>query len=140
MRAAAVVAVVAALAPAGALAAPSSPVIETFRTPSRNIACAYIPRAAGGVPTLRCDILSGLRPQPRRACRLDWTGLELVAARRARPVCAGDTVYQSSAPILRYGRTWRRGPFVCVSRRIGLRCRERAGHGFLLSRSRWRVF
>ena len=30
--------------------------------------------------------------------------------------------------------TWRRGGFVCASTKAGLRCRNRSGHGFFLSR------
>jgi hypothetical protein len=43
-------------------------------------------------------------------------------------------------PILGYGRTWRRGGFACASRRTGVTCRNRAGHGFVLARERWRSF
>jgi hypothetical protein len=109
--------------------APSGP---SFRMPSRNIACVY------AVSALRCDILSGLRPEPRARCQLDWTGLTLPSAGPARPTCAGDTVYDAREPILGYGRTWRRGAFVCVSRRTGLECRNRSGRGFVLARESWR--
>ena len=105
-----------------------------FRTPSKNIACQVFSGS------LRCDILSGLRPEPRRSCELDWTGLTLPAKGRGQAACAGDTVFDPRAPILRYRQTWRRGPFVCVSRRAGFRCTNRAGHGFFLARERWRLF
>jgi hypothetical protein len=106
----------------------------SFQTPSRNIGCRY---DAGA---LRCDILSGLRPEPRRSCELDWTGLSLGTTGRGRPTCAGDTAYSVGAPVLRYGRAWRRGGLTCLSRRTGLRCTSRAGHGFVLSRQGWRVY
>ena len=106
----------------------------TFRTPSGNIGCGHY---AGW---LRCDVLSGLRPEPTSACELDWTGVSLAATGRARPTCAGDTVYDRRAPILRYGATWRRGGITCVSRRAGLRCSNGARHGFVLARERWRSF
>jgi hypothetical protein len=109
---------------------------ETFQMPSRNIGCLYDRSAR----VLRCDVLSGLRPEPRRACELDWTGITLVAAGRATPQCAGDTAYDRRAPILGYGRTWRRGAITCRSARDGLRCSNRRGHGFFLSRARWRVY
>ena len=111
-----------------------------FRMPSRNIACAVEPALAGAKPVLRCDVLSGLRPAPRRACELDWTGLSIGATGRATPTCAGDTVADPRMPILRYGRTWHRGAFTCTSRRTGVTCRNRAGHGFVLARERWRSF
>jgi hypothetical protein len=115
-------------------------VLAGFRMPSRNIACAVEPALAGARPVLRCDVLSGLKPRPHRACELDWTGLSIGATGRATPTCAGDTVADPKMPILRYGRTWRRGAFTCTSRRTGVTCRNRAGHGFVLARERWRTF
>jgi hypothetical protein len=107
-----------------------------FQLPSRNIGCAY-----GTNPTyLRCDIRSGLRPTPKRKCDLDWTGLQLTPTGGARPTCAGDTALLPSAPVLAYGKTWRRGGIVCTSRRTGLRCANRRNHGFTLARQRWRIF
>lgn len=41
---------------------------------------------------------------------------------------------------LRYGRIWRFRAFTCVSRRTGLTCRNRAGHGLFFSRESYRVF
>lgn len=118
------------------LAPAQAPAVELFRTPSGNIGCAYAARAA----TLRCDILSGLRPQPRGRCALDWTGLTLTVTGRAKPQCAGDTVASRAARVVRYGTTWRRHGLLCRSLTTGLRCTNRAGHGFVLARARWRVF
>jgi hypothetical protein len=105
-----------------------------FRMPSGNIACAYI--TGFGPVTLRCDILSGLRPRPRARCEVDWTGLSMGLG-SARPTCAGDTVFDRRAPVLKYGTVWRRGPFTCISLLIGLSCTNRTGHGFFLSKERW---
>lgn len=107
----------------------------TFRTPSKQIACAWT------TPVLRCDVLPSLRPRPRGRCQLDWTGLQLTSYERARPVCAGDTVNTGRAPVLRYGQTWRRARITCTVRRsTGLRCRNRAGRGFVLAVRRWDTF
>ena len=111
----------------------------SFHMPSRNVGCIYSPAAGGHAASIRCDILSGLVPEPTRACELDWTGLGMTGARRARPVCAGDTAYSTSSPVLRYGRAWTRGPFRCTSRTTGLACSSRAGHGFKLARAGWSV-
>jgi hypothetical protein len=138
-RLAVLLAVVAATA-AGAQAAPQPSVRVHFRTPSGNIVCAGSVAAKPLPSTLHCDILSGLRPQPRRACELDWTGFELRSTGAARPVCAGDAVYDRRAPVLRYGMTWRQGDFVCRSRRSGLRCSNRDGRGFVLARARSYAF
>jgi hypothetical protein len=109
-------------------------VYVSFRMPSGNIACGY--STDFGPVTLRCDILSGLRPEPRGSCELDWTGLSMGRG-SARPTCAGDTVYDRKAPVLRYGTVWKRGPFTCVSLLIGLSCVNSTGHGFFLSKERW---
>lgn len=111
-----------------------------FQTPSRNIYCGYYAPQGAFPATLRCDVLSGLKPAPRRTCELDWTGIALSATGRAAAECAGDTVADQRLPVLRYGSTWRRGRFTCVSRRSGLTCRNRSGRGFFLSRGAWRVF
>ena len=127
----------AGLVSALALAGPAQrPPFEFFRMPSGNIGCVFVARGA----SLRCDILSGLRPEPRGRCELDWTGLNVAATGRARPTCAGDTAVDRRAAVLRYGRTWRRGGVRCLSRTIGLRCSNRSGHGFFLARQRWSLF
>lgn len=115
-------------------AAPTASAKFVFlQTPSHNIGCAYSTSPAN----LRCDILSGLRPAPKRppGCDNDWTfGYQVGPTGRARKVCAGDSVYSPSARVIRYGTTWRGGPFSCKSSTKGLRCRNRSGHGFFLSR------
>ena len=126
----------AALALAGTAAADLA---IPFRTPSGNIGCYYTSNRDLRA-SLRCDIRSGLKPTPHGKCELDWTGLAIRPTRRPSPTCAGDTALLPNAPILRYGRTWRRGGIVCRSRRTGLRCSNRSGHGFTLARQAWRIF
>jgi hypothetical protein len=109
-------------------------VYVTFRTPSKNIACGYF--TGFGPVTLRCDVLSGLKPRPRGRCQNDWVGVSLLA-RSVGPTCAGDTVYDPKAPVLGYGKVWKRGPFTCLSSQAGLSCANRAGQGFFLSRGSW---
>jgi hypothetical protein len=114
-----------------------------FMTPSGNIACSL----AGSPAELRCDIGSGLRPTPPHPgwCITDWGhGLELPAGDRPHVLCAGD-VNPANLPdrtvhVLLYGRTWSSGQITCASRTSGLRCVNRIGHGFFLSRERWSVF
>lgn len=112
--------------------------IVSFRLPSKNIACAYI--SGFGKPFLRCDLLSGLAPEPRGACREgDWAAVYMTKTGRARPSCISDTVYDSRAPFLRYGHTWSHFGFTCRSRPTGLTCANSGRHGFFLSRQRWSV-
>jgi hypothetical protein len=104
--------------------------VAAFRTPSGTIGCV-------SESSLRCDIRSGVRPRPPRpaACDLDWAlGFSMGATGRASVVCAGDTAIEQGARVLRYGTRWSRGSLVCLSRRVGLRCANRSGHGFFLSR------
>ncbi|HEX3268009.1 MAG TPA: serine/threonine-protein kinase [Gaiellaceae bacterium] len=106
--------------------------VVAFRTPSGTIGCV-----SGS--SLRCDIRSGVRPRPPRpaSCDLDWAvGFSMGATGRASVVCAGDSAIEQSARVLRYGERWSRGALTCLSRSVGLRCRNRSGHGFFLSRGR----
>jgi hypothetical protein len=104
-----------------------------FQMPSHNVGCGL----NSGV--LRCDILSGLEPEPTKACELDWTGVVLETQGAAQPECAGDTVYDASSPVLHYGETWSRDGMTCVSLESGLECRNNGGHGFKLARASWSV-
>jgi hypothetical protein len=108
-------------------------VTPAFQMPSKNIGCLL----GGGF--LRCDILSGLNPEPDTGCELDWTGIVLGRTGPAEPQCAGDTVYDRNAPVLAYGSTWRRSGFACESSESGLRCTNPAGESFKLAREGWTV-
>jgi hypothetical protein len=116
-----------------------SPSIVTFRLPSKNIGCTFASGLAGAPTFLRCDIRSGLKPEPRGRCELDWTGVSMKRWGLAGPSCAGDTAIDFRSKILPYGTTWKRAGFTCLSARIGLTCTNRAGHGFFLSKERWQV-
>ncbi|HEX5469424.1 MAG TPA: DUF6636 domain-containing protein [Gaiellaceae bacterium] len=104
---------------------------RTFQMPSRNIGCMLYGRV------LACDVLSGLTPEPKRSCELDWAGMILEASGRPQPRCAGDTVYDQDAPVLEYGKSWARNGFTCASMTNGVQCRNGEDHGFLLSRETW---
>jgi hypothetical protein len=120
-----------------ALAGSADAAIFLFRTPSSNIGCLYSNEPGNGGPSLRCDILSGLKPAPSKppGCTLDWKyGYRLRGRGKALKVCAGDTTVDRHAKVVRYGHRWRAGAFSCLSRRIGLRCANRSGHGFFLSK------
>lgn len=123
------------LVPAASSASPSS-----FRLPSGNIGCMYFDASSTGHAWLRCDVRFGLKPEPRRACELDWTGIVFPTAGRPKAECAGDTAIDSRARVIAYGGKWSRGGYTCFSRRTGLKCTRRNGHGFFLSRSSWRVY
>jgi hypothetical protein len=115
--------------------------IVAFRSPSGTIGCMYF-REDGGSPSLRCDLRDVDDPPKRPAsCRFDYGhAFELRALGRGRRLCVSDTTLDPTAKVLPYGKTRRIGPFTCTSRRTGLRCTTRAGHGFELSRERQRLF
>ena len=123
-----------------------------FKTPSGNIVCGYgygskIPR-----PFVGCRIKSGLKPPPRptRPGCFTTNDVGLGATGRTttgRTICPGEPegdagvlAYESVARVLGYGETWSGGGFSCTSAVAGLTCRNRSGHGFFLSRARWRSF
>jgi hypothetical protein len=125
---------------AGLVAGPASAAFKIvhFRTPSGNIQCGYV-SGGGFKPELRCEIHSGVKPLPPKPkrCEFDWGGGYFLAPTgRAEILCISDTIQVRNPPVLAYGRTWRGGAFECVSQTIGLRCANRTGHGFFLSRER----
>ena len=106
-----------------------------FRMPSKNVGCIYYANV------LRCDILSGLVPEPTASCELDWTGFVLEETGAAQAECAGDTVYDEGAPVLAYGELWSSGKnIVCHSLTVGLQCVNKGGHGFSLARGGSRAY
>jgi hypothetical protein len=106
---------------------------RSFQLPSGNIGCLF----ASGV--LRCDILSGLDPEPTASCELDWVGLGLGRTGAAAPNCAGDTIFNPDMPTLAYGSSWSRQGITCESSRNGLACANRQGHELMLARGSWSV-
>lgn len=132
----------AACAPAALAGGSRADVYVAFRTPSGNIGCGYS-KFEGETAFLRCEVASHLRPVPARTqpCTEGvWgraVGMQPTGA--ARGLCISDTVMEPGAPVLAYGRTWRRGGFTCTSRAAGLTCRNLSGHGWFLSRERSRL-
>jgi hypothetical protein len=116
--------------------------LESFQTPSGNIACMADDMDEDGRWELRCDVgereWEGGPPGPD--CEGDW-GDSVGLRQTGRPfwVCHGDTILRSG-PVLGYGSTWRKGPFTCVVTRTGVTCRNRSQHGFTVSRASYRLF
>jgi hypothetical protein len=130
---------VVALLTIAALAVPGSSAGRgvDFSTPSRNIGCA------GDSTYVRCDIRqTRAKPPPQpRSCRYDWgNAFELRQRGRPHRLCHSDTVL-GTRRVLAYGKSIKLGlGITCTSRRSGLTCRNREGHGFFLSRERVRLF
>jgi hypothetical protein len=123
--------------------------IGYFKTPSSNIVCVYVVGKNANPPLVACGIRSGLKPPPpRRRCAYgdpvaDRVSL-LATGRTQVPSCAGDpgpfVGLTVGARVVGYGKSWSGSGLRCTSAFSGLTCRNRSGHGFFLSRSRWRRF
>ena len=134
-----------ALLAVGSLATASSSKTEArrdvligFRMPSNNIFCQYVASSSPHTKYLRCDIMSGLKPKPSsKGCIEGSRGFsaDMGVTGRATYECSSDSVYDAGAPMLGYGKTWRRSGFTCKSSMAGLKCTNLSGHGFYLSRA-----
>jgi Family of unknown function (DUF6636) len=140
---AALVALAVAAAPTGGASATSNFTVVFFRTPSKNIYCAYNSAGAGSPAFLRCDIRSRLlhpTPKPHRCVEgVYGESVGMTKTGAAHVLCISDTTYDPKARVLAYGHTWARDGFRCVSRSAGLTCTNKRKHGFFLSRERWNV-
>jgi Family of unknown function (DUF6636) len=107
-----------------------------FRTPSGNIACEVDEHAAFGPfrgrRTLSCVVFSASTARGQRTWSMRPTGTPRVAWIAAN--------IATDVPSLAYGRRWRFEGFRCRSRRVGLTCSNRSGHGFFLCRQSQRIF
>jgi hypothetical protein len=134
VRAAVLIVTLLLAAPAAAPAA----TLRFFHSPSRNIDCVLTSADA------RCDIRRFTFKPPRKpaSCDLDWGSVLTVArtSRRGAFGCVGDTARDPRSPVLAYGRSLSVGTMRCTSRTDGMRCSNRRGHGFLLARTRYRLF
>lgn len=110
-----------------------------FQTPSHNIACT------GDSTYIRCDtrfVTKYSQPQYKpKGCDLDWGPLAMRPTGRAHVQCVGDTALNPKAKVLQYGQSKLYGrKFRCTSRTSGLRCQNRSGHGFFISRQHQSIF
>jgi hypothetical protein len=111
----------------------------SFQTPSHQIGCV------GDAHYIRCDTRYATKyAQPRykpKGCDLDWGPLSMGPRGKAGVICAGDTALDRHAPVLGYGKSrLYAGKFRCTSRTSGLRCQNRSGHGWFLSRQKQSIF
>ncbi len=120
----------------GGLAAPTAGALTQFSTPSKNVGCI------GDATSLRCDIAqTSVRPPARPAsCQFDFGNYFSMSSRsRSTRACVSDTAL-GGRRIVAYGTSIRIGPFLCVSKTTGLRCTNRTGHGWSLSRAKITLF
>ena len=110
-----------------------------FQTPSHNIGCLV------DKTYIRCDTRFMTKySQPHykpKGCDLDWGPLGMSPTGRVHVLCVGDTAIDPKARVLKYGESRLfAGKFRCTSRTTGLRCQNRAGHGFFISRQKQSIF
>ena len=138
-----------AAAPLSAQSVPESaeePQIE-FRTPSGNIYCEgdYLNEQGRQHPGLTCMVLQregAALPKPA-SCDLDWTPtveLKPNGAARHSGLCTGDIPFNPSAKVLPYGESIKGQGWRCTAMSNGLRCENRSGRGFHLSRRAQQLF
>jgi len=105
---------------------------DSFQLPFGNIFCAVEENA------IRCDLaeFSFAKPPRPRDCETDWGHAYALGARGgSRVLCAGDTVINRGAPVLRYGARWDGLGVTCYAERTGLKCINGDGRGFEISRT-----
>jgi hypothetical protein len=116
-----------------------------FETPSTNIKCLA---AGGSYAGVACDILSGLTaPTPSGSdCPAGFGDVDGFGIRSTGPVtlsCHTDVPVNWTDRhqlVLAYGRVWRGFGAWCISQQSGIVCLNGDGHGFFLSRQRWKTF
>jgi hypothetical protein len=123
-------------------------VVPSFKSPSGNIRCFALPNV------LHCDIERAdyaaklqdqcLNPKGEMGAGVDWHGFDLTRSRQGEVACSGGALLMGEQhpryATLPYGHAWRSGAFTCTSAVAGVTCRNRAGHGFFVSRQRYRLF
>lgn len=135
-------------------ASPSAPAASAstygfFKSPSGNIVCVYSYGASRA--NLGCIVQSGLKPQPRATGAGCSPPITVALRATGRPFVTDETCPGKDAPetpyvgigtakVLPYGKTWSGGGLRCTSESTGLNCRNPDGHGFFLSRERWRAY
>ena len=108
-----------------------------FHTPSGQIYCVY----HTGPTLLRCDTGYRTRFSGKKTCRHGDYGqaFGMSPQGRARALCVSDSTH-AGRRVLRYGMKRHFGPFTCTSRRTGLTCSNKSGHGWFLSRESQKLF
>jgi hypothetical protein len=122
---------------------PGAFTLSDFQTPSHNVKCS-LAQEADGKGWVRCDVYEhtwSFPPKPAD-CDLDW-GSVATLANDGKPAKMGACVSDPAGgdTVLAYGHALRLGDLECRSAANGLTCVDvRRGHGFVVSRSSYRVY
>jgi hypothetical protein len=116
---------------------PSVGNLYEFVSPSKNIGCVLDPQGA------RCDIreYTWKNPPKPASCEFDWGGTLHVSGKHAGEIgCISDSA-AGGKDTLAYGTYVQNKRLRCTSQTSGMTCKNlRTGHGFFVSRERYRVF
>ncbi|GED97345.1 hypothetical protein nbrc107697_13840 [Gordonia crocea] len=123
----------------GAPMAGAEPALQSFTSPSGNVACL------SAEDSVRCDIRDrSWAPPPRPADCPSQTGygqgIALRTSGKPQFVCAGDTTFGAAGRVLQYGERAVRMGYSCTSEPTGVTCRNGSGNGFTISREAYRLF
>jgi uncharacterized protein DUF6636 len=140
-----IITVVAALTAAAPSSSAPDRILAGFQSPTGNIRCYYNPSGLTnhGPGTLTCGLLhADYAMQLQHRCEAgDWHGFTLTPRHRPSLYCPGGASGDHPTHrTLAYGASWQRGPFTCSSRRIGVTCHSRTGHGLFISRQAYRTW
>jgi hypothetical protein len=131
VKALAVVVVALAAVDAATAAVPTPDPVQTgFNVPSGNMVCNGGPYRAGHV--LSCTVFSEASARGQKLWSMPPSGRVTVGFLKSNAA--------TDFPTLRYGRSWSWLGIRCTSRRSGLACTNRSGHGFVLNRQSQHVF
>jgi hypothetical protein len=113
---------------------------KMFKTPSGNIQCVML--KSGGRWSMRCDVYEHdwTAPPRSRPCEAGDYGSSVSMGGKARPrfICVSDAI--GATRVLKYGKKLDYGPFLCKSKRKGLKCWNKRDRGWFLSKQRYRFF
>ena len=116
--------------------------VWTFETPSTNIQCTV--GHAASFSDITCTIIeiNGASTIPRPSnCHSDWGHtFFMYDTGRAEVLCEPTSRSKGGYERADYGVTGQFGGFTCHSSKKGLKCSNRDGHGFFLSRRKQMVF
>jgi hypothetical protein len=111
---------------------------KSFKTPSGNIQCGIV--KSGGRWSIRCDVYEHdwTAPPQKKPCVEGDYGSSLSMGGKAKPkfICVSDAI--GATKVLKYGKKLEFGPFVCKSKRKGLKCENKLDRGWFLSRQTYR--
>lgn len=113
-----------------------------FQSPSGNILCNGDEFEMSSVSCLIVEVENKKPPIPKpKDCQFDWgQDFSLDHKGKAYMNCYSDFPYNQDAKVLPYGQSINGKGWTCTSQKTGMRCVNKDGKGFLLSRKKQILF